>query len=85
MGVRETALLGKTQDCSRATCGREGLAFATRICSLFIHHLPNPARIQQLHPETALFKIHKRIPIFHCQLCVSVSGAVLRCFFKSGR
>lgn len=77
-----------------ATCGREGLAFATRMCNLFIHHSPNPARIQLLHPEPALFKTHKRMPIFHCQACVclvqcqacvSDSGAVLRCCFKSGR
>lgn len=60
-----------------ATCGKEGLAFATRMCNLFIHHLPNPARIQVLHPELAcLFKTHNRRSCFYCQACVSVGGAV---------
>ena len=67
MGVCATALPEKlkivTVAAPFATCGRDGLALGTRMCSLFIHHLPNPARIQQLHPEPALYKTHKRMPI----------------------
>ena len=46
-----------------ATCGREELAFATRICNLFIHHLPNTARIQVLHPGLAYLRPTIECPV----------------------
>ena len=63
-----------------ATCGREELAFATRICncSFITYQTQNTSAT----PRTCLFKTHNRVPCFYC---VSVGAAVLRCCFKSGR